>query len=157
MSCVNAPHCCKIAVCMYVCWRYWCICGNKPFLIEFLNLFPLTLCYWKKIDHHAGCHADSTFDCTFHTSWSPMPCGKHGPRDSADKNRGRRPRFLSLLRPESLQLQLIFLSSCTQRQQLFFPLQKTHNWLKKILPRLLFKESEDSRAYSSYDMNLPSW
>ena len=33
-------------------------------------------------------------------SWSPMLCGKHGPRDSVDKNRGRRPRFLSLLRPE---------------------------------------------------------
>ena len=33
-------------------------------------------------------------------SWSPMPCGKHGLRDSVDKNRGRRPRFLSLLRPE---------------------------------------------------------
>ena len=27
-------------------------------------------------------------------SWSPMPCEKHGPRDSVDKNRGRRPRFL---------------------------------------------------------------
>ena len=25
---------------------------------------------------------------------------KHGPRDSVNKNRGRRPRFLSLLRPE---------------------------------------------------------
>ena len=25
-------------------------------------------------------------------SWSPMPCEKHGPRDSVDKNRGRRPR-----------------------------------------------------------------
>ena len=33
-------------------------------------------------------------------SWSPVPCEKHGPRDSVDKNRGRRPRFLSLLRPE---------------------------------------------------------
>ena len=33
-------------------------------------------------------------------SLSPMPCGKHGPRDSVDKNRGRRPRFLLLLRPE---------------------------------------------------------
>ena len=55
-------------------------------------------------------------------SWSPMPCAiigfdhglpcrvknmaigpqceKHGPRDSVDKNWGRRPRFLSLLRPE---------------------------------------------------------
>ena len=33
-------------------------------------------------------------------SWSPMPCKKHGPRDSVDKNRGRRLRFLSLLRPE---------------------------------------------------------
>ena len=33
-------------------------------------------------------------------SWSPMPCEKHGPRDSVDKNRGRRPRFLSYLRPE---------------------------------------------------------
>ena len=33
-------------------------------------------------------------------SWSPMPCEKHDPRDSVDKNRGRRPRFLSLLRPE---------------------------------------------------------
>ena len=32
--------------------------------------------------------------------WSPMPCEKHGPRDSVDKNRGQRPRFLSLLRPE---------------------------------------------------------
>ena len=28
-------------------------------------------------------------------SWSPVPCEKHGPRDSVDKNRGRRPRFLS--------------------------------------------------------------
>ena len=28
-------------------------------------------------------------------SWSPMPCEKHGPRDSVDKYRGRRPRFLS--------------------------------------------------------------
>ena len=28
------------------------------------------------------------------------PCEKHGPKDSVDKNRGRRPRFLSLLRPE---------------------------------------------------------
>ena len=26
-------------------------------------------------------------------SWSPMPCEKHGPRDSVDKNRGRRPSF----------------------------------------------------------------
>ena len=33
-------------------------------------------------------------------SWSPMLCEKHGPRDSVDKNRGRRPRILSLLRPE---------------------------------------------------------
>ena len=33
-------------------------------------------------------------------SWSPMPCEKHGPRDSVDKNRGRSPRFFSLLRPE---------------------------------------------------------
>ena len=33
-------------------------------------------------------------------SWSPMPCKKYRPRDSVDKNRGRRPRFLSLLRPE---------------------------------------------------------
>ena len=33
-------------------------------------------------------------------SWSPMACKKHGPRDSVDKNRGRRLRFLSLLRPE---------------------------------------------------------
>ena len=33
-------------------------------------------------------------------SWSAVPCEKHGPRDSVDKNRGRRPRFLSLLRPE---------------------------------------------------------
>ena len=33
-------------------------------------------------------------------AWYPMPCEKHGPRDSVDKNRGRRPRFLSLLRPE---------------------------------------------------------
>ena len=33
-------------------------------------------------------------------SWSPMPCENHGPRDSVDKNRGRSPRFLSLLRPE---------------------------------------------------------
>ena len=33
-------------------------------------------------------------------SWSPVPCEKHGPRDSVDKNRGQRPRFLSLLRPE---------------------------------------------------------
>ena len=33
-------------------------------------------------------------------SWSPMQCEKHGPRDSVDKNRGRRPRFLSLLRPK---------------------------------------------------------
>ena len=33
-------------------------------------------------------------------SWSPVLCEKHGPRDSVDKNRGRRPRFLSLLRPE---------------------------------------------------------
>ena len=28
-------------------------------------------------------------------TWSTMPCEKHGPRDSVDKNRGRRPRFLS--------------------------------------------------------------
>ena len=33
-------------------------------------------------------------------SWSPMLCEKHGPRDSVDKNQGRRPRFLSLLRPK---------------------------------------------------------
>ena len=33
-------------------------------------------------------------------SWSPVLCEKHGPRDSVDKNRGRRPKFLSLLRPE---------------------------------------------------------
>ena len=26
-------------------------------------------------------------------SWSPVLCEKHGPRDSVDKNRGRRPRF----------------------------------------------------------------
>ena len=37
-------------------------------------------------------------------SWSPMPCEKHGLRDSVDKNRGRRPRFLSLLRPEGAKL-----------------------------------------------------
>ena len=35
-------------------------------------------------------------------SWSPMPCEKHGTRDSEDKNRGRRPRFLSLLRPRAM-------------------------------------------------------
>ena len=29
-----------------------------------------------------------------------MTCEKHVPRDSVDKNRGGRPRFLSLLRPE---------------------------------------------------------
>ena len=28
-------------------------------------------------------------------SWCPVPCEKHGPRDSVDKNWGRRPRFLS--------------------------------------------------------------
>ena len=28
-------------------------------------------------------------------SWSPVPCEKYGPRDSVDKNRGQRPRFLS--------------------------------------------------------------
>ena len=33
-------------------------------------------------------------------SCSLVPCEKHGPRDSVDKIRGRRPRFLSLLRPE---------------------------------------------------------
>ena len=33
-------------------------------------------------------------------SWSPVLCEKHGPRDSVDKNRDRRPRFISLLRPE---------------------------------------------------------
>ena len=33
-------------------------------------------------------------------SWSLMPCEKHGPRDSVDKNRGRRPKFSLLLRPE---------------------------------------------------------
>ena len=33
-------------------------------------------------------------------SWSPMPFEKHSPRDSVDKNRGRRPRLFSLLRPE---------------------------------------------------------
>ena len=32
MSCFNTPHCCKIPVCMYVSWKYWCICGNKPIL-----------------------------------------------------------------------------------------------------------------------------
>ena len=41
----------------------------------------------------------NNFDCRI-WSWSPMPCEKHGPRDSVDKNRGRRPRFLSLLRSE---------------------------------------------------------
>ena len=33
-------------------------------------------------------------------SWSPMTCEEHGPRDSVDKNRGRKPRSLSLLRPK---------------------------------------------------------
>ena len=33
-------------------------------------------------------------------SWSPVTCEKHVPRDSVDKNRGGRSRFLSLLRPE---------------------------------------------------------
>ena len=33
-------------------------------------------------------------------SWSPIPCEKHGPRDSVDKKRCRIPRFLSLPRPE---------------------------------------------------------
>ena len=33
-------------------------------------------------------------------SWSPMPCGKHGQRDSVDKCRGRRPMYMSFLRPE---------------------------------------------------------
>ena len=35
-------------------------------------------------------------------SWCPMPCEKYGPREYVNKNRGRRPTFLSLLRPESL-------------------------------------------------------
>ena len=43
---------------------------------------------------------DTTMLCCRIWSWSPMLCEKHGPRDSVDKNRGRRPRFLSLLRPE---------------------------------------------------------
>ena len=33
-------------------------------------------------------------------SWPPMPCEKHGLRDSVDIKRGWRPRCLSLLRPE---------------------------------------------------------
>ena len=45
------------------------------------------------------CNIDGIVYCRI-WSWSPVLCEKHGPRDSVDKNRGRRPRFLSLLRPE---------------------------------------------------------
>ena len=43
-----------------------------------------------------------------------MPCEKHGPRDSVDKNRGRRPRFLSLLRPDIIiaKMQMKFINTC---------------------------------------------
>ena len=42
----------------------------------------------------------SSMPCCRIWSWSPMLCEKHGPRDLVDINRGWRPRFLSLLRPE---------------------------------------------------------
>ena len=50
------------------------------------NIIP-HLIYW-------ACDYCSMLGCRI-WSLSPMPCEKHGPRDSVDKNRGRRPRFLS--------------------------------------------------------------
>ena len=44
-------------------------------------------------------HTDMWLCCRI-WSWSPVPCEKHDPRDSVDKKRGRRLRFLLLLRPE---------------------------------------------------------
>ena len=52
---------------------------------------------WKCRLYNGG-HFVSVFMCCRIWSWSPVPCKKHGPRDSEDKNRGHMPRFLSLLR-----------------------------------------------------------
>ena len=57
--------------------------------------FPLNIIIWD-----LAVNPNQHWKCCRIWSWSPMLCEKHGPRDSVDKNRGRRPRFLSLLRPE---------------------------------------------------------
>ena len=58
---------------------------------------PLSPLWYTEIGY--GKYQGSMIYCRI-WSWSPVLCEKHGPRDSVDKNRGRRPRFLSLLRPE---------------------------------------------------------
>ena len=66
-----------------------------------LNLTrSLFCCCWASCENWHKCANELDMMCCRIWSWSRMPCGKHGPRDSVDKNRGRRPRFLSLLRPE---------------------------------------------------------
>ena len=47
-----------------------------------------------------NCHTE-TYTCRI-WSWSPMPCEKHGPRDSVDKNWGPRPRFFRYLGPRAM-------------------------------------------------------
>ena len=44
-------------------------------------------------------------------SWSPMPCEKHGPRDSVDKNRGRKTWPSGLSNDKNLGLRPRFLST----------------------------------------------
>ena len=67
-------------------------------------------------------------------SWSPVPCEKHGPRDSGDKNRGRRPRFFSLLRPEGHVFHtawetMIKSYHCTLADWFFFRVLVTQIWI----------------------------
>ena len=60
--------------------------------------------FWSTCEYNSLRHGtewiSDVMACCKIWSWSPMPCEKHGLRDSLDKIQGRRPRFLSLLRPE---------------------------------------------------------
>ena len=66
---------------------HWFPCVNSLAPSRWENLFNLT----SLIDVLSNSY-EIALRCWI-WSWSPMPCEKHGPRDSVDKNRGRRPSF----------------------------------------------------------------
>ena len=90
---------------------------------------------WK-ISHHDApvwLTQDEFDDCCRIWSWSPMPCEKRGPKDSVSRRkRGRRPRFLSSLRPEGHVIQTAwetmiksYYSTLADR---FFPVLYSHKY-----------------------------
>ena len=88
------------------------IINNKPNRLEALSeawtKWP-TLCKRQFQSHlfneNIWIKKTSSFKCVLgvqYRIWSlcSMPCEKHGPRESVNKNRGQRPMFLPLLSPE---------------------------------------------------------